>query len=356
MYDRSYCVIVYITRPFHRCIARFWQAFDITPSLVNSIASIYILCFTQIAATSLKLLHFTKWQSLQNETNSGSAFFYNAEMGYFDGIHILYGLVALLMLIFIILLPSIFLTLYQFKVFLKVLEFMKIRKYLIIGILVDTFTSEFQNGTFGKKDYRYFAGLYLLLRVFIMFFYYMPYYQCDTLLLLQAGTTCVVAGVIMIFRPYKKLRYTLLDFLLFMILTSISFLNYFFKIEPVVLSIVVLMYLPICGSLVYFSYWFCTKVIYCCKRRCTVSNKAFVVPNIQESSREYDDNEIADRLLHPDAYVCRVSKIANSTTLEGENISSFPLITPIDTSTSSTEPTHSTVGLNETVPEYGSIN
>ena len=47
-------MVVYITRPAHRLLARFWLKFDIHPSLIDSIAGIYILCFTQIAATLSK--------------------------------------------------------------------------------------------------------------------------------------------------------------------------------------------------------------------------------------------------------------------------------------------------------------
>ena len=57
MYERGWRMVVCITRPVHRLLARFWLKFDIHPSLIDSIAGIYILCFTQLAATSFKILH-----------------------------------------------------------------------------------------------------------------------------------------------------------------------------------------------------------------------------------------------------------------------------------------------------------
>ena len=359
MYDRSNRVVVCITRPIHKFIARFWQAFDISPSLADCIASIYILCYTQIAATSLKLLHYTTWQSLYDEHKSGKAFFYNAEMKYFDGIHIFYGLSAIIILISIILLPSLLLTLYQFKIFLKVLELVKIRKYMVIGIFVDAFTSEFRNGTRGKRDHRFFAGLYLLLRVFIMCFYYLPYYHYKVLLLLKAGTALVAAGVIMIFRPYKKLCSTLIDFFLFMILASISFLNYFTNTTtPVLPSVAVLMYLPLCGCLIYFGYCFCTRIIiYFCKKRYSLQHMALI---IADNGCEYDDT-LPDRILRPDAYNCQASRLITSDPLdeplEEENASlSLAHNTSTDRPRPTTpiEPTQSTVSISDT--GYGSIN
>ena len=67
MYEKGFRCVVYITRPIHRLLARFWRMFDIEPSLIHSIASVYVLCFTQFTSISLKLLHFSKWQSLENE-------------------------------------------------------------------------------------------------------------------------------------------------------------------------------------------------------------------------------------------------------------------------------------------------
>ena len=57
MYEKGFMCVVYITRPIHRLLARFWHMFDIEPSMIHSIASVYVLCFMQFAATSLKLLN-----------------------------------------------------------------------------------------------------------------------------------------------------------------------------------------------------------------------------------------------------------------------------------------------------------
>ena len=60
MYDKGFRCVVTITIPLHRLLACFWSRTNIEPSLIHSIASIYLLCFTQFAATSLQLLYPTK--------------------------------------------------------------------------------------------------------------------------------------------------------------------------------------------------------------------------------------------------------------------------------------------------------
>ena len=57
MYDKGNRCVVCVVRPIHRLLARFWRLFGIQPSLSHTVASLYTLCFTQLAATSLKILH-----------------------------------------------------------------------------------------------------------------------------------------------------------------------------------------------------------------------------------------------------------------------------------------------------------
>ena len=58
MYNKGYKCVVCTGRPVHRFLARFWRKFNIQPSLSHTIASVYLLCFTQLVAISLKLLDF----------------------------------------------------------------------------------------------------------------------------------------------------------------------------------------------------------------------------------------------------------------------------------------------------------
>ena len=79
MYHKGFNCVLCITRPIHKVLARFWHFFDIQPSFTKSLASVYILCFTRFAVTSVQLLQFTKWYSVTGSyKKSGTAF-------YFDG-------------------------------------------------------------------------------------------------------------------------------------------------------------------------------------------------------------------------------------------------------------------------------
>ena len=74
LYDRGYRCVVCVVRPIHRLLARFWRLFDIQPSLTHTVASVYTLCFTQIAAVSLKILQSSVLQN-SNDKHLETVFF-----------------------------------------------------------------------------------------------------------------------------------------------------------------------------------------------------------------------------------------------------------------------------------------
>ena len=151
LYNKGYKVIVLITRPIHRLLARFWHMTNIEPSLPHSIASIYLLCFMQLAATSFNTIHF----AIDNNYNS-------------IWFHCLAGIFAILVLILLVLIPMLYIQLYPFKLFHKLLDCLHLNKLQILTSLGDIFTGPYKNGTTNKLDYRYFACIYLLLRIIIL--------------------------------------------------------------------------------------------------------------------------------------------------------------------------------------------
>ena len=132
MYDKGFRCVVTITRPLHCLLARFWHMTNIEPSLIHSIASIYLLCFTQFAATSLQLLHPTSWSVWNNTNENGIAFFYDGTLDYFGWPHSFAGIFAIIVLVFIIFLPMLYMQLYPFKLFHKLLSCLHLRKEILI--------------------------------------------------------------------------------------------------------------------------------------------------------------------------------------------------------------------------------
>ena len=208
LYDKGYRCVVLVTRPFHRCMARFWSMTGIEPSLIHSTASIYILCFTQIAGVSFKILCFHPTY----DNNYSMSFFYDAKMEYFHGVHAVAGCVAILVLIVVIIIPALYIQFYRFKWFHKLLGILHLRKQLLLS-LGDVFTGPYKNGSDNTFDYRFFAGFYLLARVIILSLI-LPIgvlaitsdivWQFFVALPIQGSCVFLLAIMILIFRPFKR--------------------------------------------------------------------------------------------------------------------------------------------------------
>ena len=200
LYDKGYKCVVFITRPFHRCMARFWSMTGIEPSFTHSIASIYILCFTQLAGTSFKLLRFKYHLNI-------SVFFYDSYIQYFHGIHAVAGSFAISVLLIMILLPTLYILLYPFKWFHKLLDCLHLRKQLLIS-LGDVFTGPYKNGTENTYDYRFFAGLCLMAKIFVICSYKLLNFDFPHFFIISTSVQgCIIfllAIMILVFRPFKR--------------------------------------------------------------------------------------------------------------------------------------------------------
>ena len=100
----------------------------------------------QLAATSFKLLHFQVY-------DGEFVFFYDGTFGW---PHIFAGIFAILVLILLVLIPMLYIQLYPFKPFHKLLECLHLNNWQILTSLGDVFTGPYKNGTTNKLDYRYF--------------------------------------------------------------------------------------------------------------------------------------------------------------------------------------------------------
>ena len=138
----------------------------------------------QLATTSFKLLHF----EIGNNYNSIWS-------------RCLAGIFAILVLILLVLIPMLYIQLYPFKPFHKLLEYLHLNKLQILTSLGDVFTGPYKNGTTNKLDYRYFAGIYLLMRIIILLLHFIPVFVIIPSV--QASIFLLFCGLIMMCRPYQ---------------------------------------------------------------------------------------------------------------------------------------------------------
>uniref|UniRef100_A0A1X7TCS5 Uncharacterized protein n=1 Tax=Amphimedon queenslandica TaxID=400682 RepID=A0A1X7TCS5_AMPQE len=294
-------------------MARFWSMTGIEPSFTHSIASIYILCFTQLAATSFKILSIAPKKETLGFNNP--KFYYDMNQDYFKGVHGAAGFFAILVLLFLIVLPTLYILLYPFKWFHKLLDCLHLRKQLLIS-LGDVFTGPYKNGTENTYDYRFMAGLYLLARIIISSQFIYGYYHLFSIPISQACCSFLLAVIVIIFRPFKRNIHNFAEFLVMFITIAlgcinsvISFLIQILAEKDVIVYLIVIA-LPTINGLIFviiipgYIIYQVYKMIKSCyryrKRYNPVANR-----NQEEDYQPLvgnDDNWVADRMENPLEY------------------------------------------------------
>ena len=295
LYHKGFKCVVFITRPFHRCMARFWSMTGIEPSFTHSIASIYILCFTQLTATSFKIL---------SSDSLNAKFGFDEKQVYFQGWHGFAGFIAIIVLLFLIILPTLCILFYPFKWFQKLLDCLHLRKPLLIT-LADVFTGPYKNGTENTFDYRFMAGLYLLARIIILsqFIIGFEYYLIAVPIAIFSFSS-LLAIVVLIFHPFYKNIHSFTEFFTLALIGILGILLVIYEdfIKFIVLFITVLSFNSLVFGIIIPIYiiYKLRKIIKACyyyhKKRVPV------IPTEQEYEEGIVDDWVADRVENPQEY------------------------------------------------------
>ena len=114
--------------------------------------------------------------------------------------------VSIFVLVTMVFLPTIFILFYQIRIFQRCLHCCRIRCTLLHE-MANILQGCFKNGTTpGTRDYRWFAGLYLLLRIVLVFSINQKYYS-----LVYQVIACIMCAVVATLRPYRIDKYNTLD-------------------------------------------------------------------------------------------------------------------------------------------------
>ena len=322
MYNKGYRCVVCTGRPVHRFLARFWRKYDIQPSFSHTVASVYLLCFTQIITTSLKIFDLgfveDKDQTGQHIDDT-ERFFYDGSQKYFQKTHVVAFFAGLFVLFVFLFLPVTYLCVYPSKWFQKCFNKLKFKKDLLISV-TDVFNGPYKNGTQDTLDYRYFAGLAFALQWSqLMIFNFHRFESFLLVPLFHLSFSSLFVILIVIFRPYKKLIHSLTEILFHLVLIVFSISPIFvvserFCIENndrvdiiwvIFISIVYFILIIVC---IYCFVWIVKKWKYAASHRApshTKQPQQLINDNEEDSAFntvEEDDGEFADRLMNPQSY------------------------------------------------------
>ena len=145
--------------------------------------------------------------------------YYNASIEFFGPQHLPYAIAAVLVIVVFNVLPVVLLCLYPCRCFQRLLPCTRLR---CLHTFMDAFQGAYRNGTEGTLDCRYFAAVYLVLRMAIFVTYSLTsnvyYYSIVEALLI--GVVILIA----ILRPYKQPVYNAIDITLILVVGLVYFL------------------------------------------------------------------------------------------------------------------------------------
>ena len=209
LHDR-YPLVVKIWRPVYRVFMCIRQEWDIRGSLVQAFATFLVLSYVKIFYVSFDLLTPVYLKTVDGSTLNQTYLFNAGDLVYFGSEHLPFGMLAMFMLTVFNILPMVLLFLYPCGWFRKCLSFCGASNHVL-----HTFMEAFQ-GCYRHqpRDCRYFAALYLLLRILnnlsSVAFIYRPSLAVSCFLFIL-----VILSLVLI-APYRRGAHNKIDILFFL--------------------------------------------------------------------------------------------------------------------------------------------
>lgn len=164
LHSRECRAVVWILKPIKKCLLIFKNTDKIESSMIDVFATFLLLSYNKVLSVSFDLLAFTSPVDASGRL-VGKFLYYDASYEYFGSSHLPFGILAILIFMFFNVLPFLLLLLYPMKWFHKCLNHLKLSR-LALHTFVDSFAGCYKDGTEpGTRDCRYFAALFLLLRI-----------------------------------------------------------------------------------------------------------------------------------------------------------------------------------------------
>ena len=297
LHARDCQVMVCLWRVFCVCLSscrrRWGRQWDPVASLVHTFAAFLLLSYSKILFVSLQLLSYTQlYVPTGGILDPPRRVYHDPSLEWFGNKHLPFALLAIFVLCIFTFFPALVLLLYPTKLFQKCLGCCG-RSWLALHAFADVFQGCYKNGTNGTRDCRYFAGLYLILRIVLLLAMY-----GGSVFGLYSDMVSIVCMVItallfLLFRPYKdNFWLNVWDSAVFSLIAFAVFYNMYARyVAPVPIEVLgLLATLPLLYFISYGTY----KLLLWTKSQLSMCKKRTYHPALQSQE--------PDRLLHPEEY------------------------------------------------------
>ena len=252
---------------------------------------------------SYSLLAPTELYNNRGKRVGAVVLYFDASIEYFSRKHLPFAVLAICVLLVFVFIPLLLLLLYPMRSFQRCLGYCTRIRWQFLHTFTDTFQGCYKNGTNSTRDYRYFAGLYLLFRIVLLAALISPMAYMWLILILFP---VVVSLSFSLFCPCKTNFFNISDCLAFAIIALTNFLIvYATRVSPFPIQ---LLYFTAVIPFLYFTlilYKLLSRVALfstCCSRivKMFQARNQNQHPYIQGD--ENTDEELPDRIVNPDMY------------------------------------------------------
>ena len=296
LHDRDYRLFVWLWKPFGKCFAQVKILRNLNPkaSVIHTFAAFLLLSYSKLLFVSFSLLNFTAVYNTTGDQFGPRRVYYNATLSYLSSEHAPFFVLATCILIIIVLPFTLLVLLYPMRWFQRCI--CSCRGAHALHTFADIFHGCYKNGTNGTRDYRYFAGFYLIFRIVLTLV--CKFYNYT----LEIGTivTIVISLSFALLRPYRVNWFNILDCCFFALLALYIQLRlykqYVFNFLTIILDGFILP--PFLYFIVYLAYQLIlyTGVFQRCicyrRLRCLKGNNDHVLPHRLDNPSDYTDEPL----------------------------------------------------------------
>ena len=317
LHDRNFKPMVWVVLPFRRCFRKLLRNWDLRKSVIKAFATFILLSYVKIGGVSTRAFLRTTLYNITGSPTEPLYFYFDANVQFLRGTHLPLAIPAGISLAIVTLPLPILLFFYQFKFFQAIISSCcstRIREGL--RTFVEAFQGYYRDGSDGGRDYRFFASIYILLRIIAFSTRNFPFLVSFATNLISSILVGVIYAMV---RPYKQNIFNIIDGFILVntgflylftiladLLTQVRNRISFIKILIAVSLVLPLVYITILGI-----YWvlYSTCLKKTCQRLKTASKlRTFTQAETPPSGREREGLELnttcslPDRIINPNNY------------------------------------------------------
>ena len=318
-HDKGYRVFVFLWKPFHRHFVRFKRTWNLKGSVINAFATFVLLSYCKLLFISYGLLHQVTVRGSDGVTLSNWVMYFDASLTVFHSAHIPYALLAITVLIFLILLPLLFILFFQNRFFRRCLSVCRLEITLLTE-LATICQRSYKNGINGSSDYRWFAGVYLSYRIAYSLYFPLNPPNFFLLVIFTSGVTSLACAIL---QPHQTRLFSILDSIFFgticYTMVYISFARFAPELNMSVIPICIAFLLPLVYFICIVTYKliFVTKSMKCCQ---LVVQKVMSFCKKRPSGQNVDEEVLPYRFSNPSEYTPLLPPVSEPITVTSINV------------------------------------